>query len=248
MLKTFLSYFKPHMKLFVIDILCAIGVAAIDLAFPLVSRYAMRTLLPAKEFRFFFVIMLVTGILYVVRSIFQYVMTYWGHVFGVRVETDLRNDLFSHLETLDFDFYDRNRTGQLMSRLTGDLFSMTELAHHGPEDLIISVLTIAGAIFFMFRIEWKLAVILLVLLPVSALVVMSNRKALAETSVESKKKLAAISADIESGISGIRTSKAFANEEIDYARFDRANKEYCESKSIRYKAMADFNASQEFLW
>ena len=246
MLKTFLSYFKPHMKLFVIDILCAIGVAAIDLAFPLVSRYAMRTLLPAKEFRFFFVIMLVTGILYVVRSIFQYVMTYWGHVFGVRVETDLRNDLFSHLETLDFDFYDRNRTGQLMSRLTGDLFSMTELAHHGPEDLIISVLTIAGAIFFMFRIEWKLAVILLVLLPVSALVVMSNRKALAETSVESKKKLAAISADIESGISGIRTSKAFANEEIDYARFDRANKEYCESKSIRYKAMADFNASQEF--
>ncbi|MDY6356016.1 MAG: ABC transporter ATP-binding protein [Catonella sp.] len=234
------------MKLFVIDILCAIGVAAIDLAFPLVSRYAMRTLLPAKEFRFFFVIMLVTGILYVVRSIFQYVMTYWGHVFGVRVETDLRNDLFSHLETLDFDFYDRNRTGQLMSRLTGDLFSMTELAHHGPEDLIISVLTIAGAIFFMFRIEWKLAVILLVLLPVSALVVMSNRKALAETSVESKKKLAAISADIESGISGIRTSKAFANEEIDYARFDRANKEYCESKSIRYKAMADFNASQEF--
>lgn len=246
MLKTFLSYFKPHMKLFVIDILCAIGVAAIDLAFPLVSRYAMRTLLPAKEFRFFFVIMLVTGILYVVRSIFQYVMTYWGHVFGVRVETDLRNDLFSHLETLDFDFYDRNRTGQLMSRLTGDLFSMTELAHHGPEDLIISVLTIAGAIFFMFRIEWKLAVILLVLLPVSALVVMNNRKALAETSVESKKKLAAISADIESGISGIRTSKAFANEEIDYARFDRANKEYCESKSIRYKAMADFNASQEF--
>lgn len=246
MIKTFLSYFKPHMRLFIIDILCAIGVAAIDLAFPLVSRYAMRTLLPAKEFRFFFVIMLVTGVFYVLRSLFQYIMTYWGHVFGVRVETDLRNDLFSHLETLDFDFYDKNRTGQLMSRLTGDLFSMTELAHHGPEDLIISVLTIAGAIFFMFKIQWKLAVVLLILLPVSAFVVMRNRKALTETSVESKRKLAAISSDIESGISGIRTSKAFANEEIDYDRFDKANKAYCESKSIRYKAMADFMASQEF--
>ncbi|MDD6230318.1 MAG: ABC transporter ATP-binding protein, partial [Lactimicrobium massiliense] len=151
-----------------------------------------------------------------------------------------------HLQTLDFDFYDQNRTGQLMSRLTGDLFSMTELAHHGPEDLIISVLTIVGALIFMFRMQWKLALIILILLPISVLVVMRNRKAMAATSVSNKKRLAEISADIESGISGVRTSKAFANEEVDYDRFDASNKAYSRSKSNYYKAMANFNSSQEF--
>jgi ATP-binding cassette subfamily B protein len=242
----FLRYFKPHMKLFVIDIICAVMVALIDLAFPLVSRYAMKNMLPNKEYRLFFILMISMIGFYVLRSVCQYVMTYWGHTFGTYVEADLRNDLFQHLQTLDFDFYDQNRTGQLMSRLTGDLFSMTELAHHGPEDLIISVLTIVGALIFMFRMQWKLALIILILLPISVLVVMRNRKAMAATSVSNKKRLAEISADIESGISGVRTSKAFANEEVDYDRFDASNKAYSRSKSNYYKAMANFNSSQEF--
>ena len=246
MFRMFLRYFKPHMKLFVIDIICAVMVALIDLAFPLVSRYAMKNMLPNKEYRLFFILMISMIGFYVLRSVCQYVMTYWGHTFGTYVEADLRNDLFQHLQTLDFDFYDQNRTGQLMSRLTGDLFSMTELAHHGPEDLIISVLTIVGALIFMFRMQWKLAVIILILLPVSVAVVMRNRKAMAATSVSNKKRLAEISADIESGISGVRTSKAFANEEVDYDRFDASNKAYSRSKSNYYKAMANFNSSQEF--
>lgn len=246
MFRMFLRYFKPHMKLFVIDIICAVMVALIDLAFPLVSRYAMKNMLPNKEYRLFFVLMISMIGFYVLRSVCQYVMTYWGHTFGTYVEADLRNDLFQHLQTLDFDFYDQNRTGQLMSRLTGDLFSMTELAHHGPEDLIISVLTIVGALIFMFRMQWKLALIILILLPVSVAVVMRNRKAMAATSVSNKKRLAEISADIESGISGVRTSKAFANEEVDYDRFDASNKAYSRSKSNYYKAMANFNSSQEF--
>lgn len=246
MFRMFLRYFKPHMKLFVIDIICAVMVALIDLAFPLVSRYAMKNMLPNKEYRLFFVLMISMIGFYVLRSVCQYVMTYWGHTFGTYVEADLRNDLFQHLQTLDFDFYDQNRTGQLMSRLTGDLFSMTELAHHGPEDLIISVLTIVGALIFMFRMQWKLALIILILLPISVLVVMRNRKAMAATSVSNKKRLAEISADIESGISGVRTSKAFANEEVDYDRFDASNKAYSRSKSNYYKAMANFNSSQEF--
>ena len=235
MFRMFLRYFKPHMKLFVIDIICAVMVALIDLAFPLVSRYAMKNMLPNKEYRLFFILMISMIGFYVLRSVCQYVMTYWGHTFGTYVEADLRNDLFQHLQTLDFDFYDQNRTGQLMSRLTGDLFSMTELAHHGPEDLIISVLTIVGALIFMFRMQWKLAVIILILLPISVLVVMRNRKAMAATSVSNKKRLAEISADIESGISGVRTSKAFANEEVDYDRFDASNKAYSRSKSNYYK-------------
>lgn len=246
MFRMFLRYFKPHMKLFVIDIICAVMVALIDLAFPLVSRYAMKNMLPNKEYRLFFILMISMIGFYVLRSVCQYVMTYWGHTFGTYVEADLRNDLFQHLQTLDFDFYDQNRTGQLMSRLTGDLFSMTELAHHGPEDLIISVLTIVGALIFMFRMQWKLALIILILLPISVLVVMRNRKAMAATSVSNKKRLAEISADIESGISGVRTSKAFANEEVDYDRFDASNKAYSRSKSDYYKAMANFNSSQEF--
>ena len=246
MFRMFLRYFKPHMKLFVIDIICAVMVALIDLAFPLVSRYAMKNMLPNKEYRLFFILMISMIGFYVLRSVCQYVMTYWGHTFGTYVEADLRNDLFQHLQTLDFDFYDQNRTGQLMSRLTGDLFSMTELAHHGPEDLIISVLTIVGALIFMFHMQWKLALIILILLPVSVAVVMRNRKAMAATSVSNKKRLAEISADIESGISGVRTSKAFANEEVDYDRFDASNKAYSRSKSNYYKAMANFNSSQEF--
>lgn len=246
MFRMFLRYFKPHMKLFVIDIICAVMVALIDLAFPLVSRYAMKNMLPNKEYRLFFILMISMIGFYVLRSVCQYVMTYWGHTFGTYVEADLRNDLFQHLQTLDFDFYDQNRTGQLMSRLTGDLFSMTELAHHGPEDLIISVLTIVGALIFMFRMQWKLALIILILLPISVLVVMRNRKAMAATSVSNKKRLAEISADIESGISGVRTSKAFANEAVDYDRFDASNKAYSRSKSNYYKAMANFNSSQEF--
>lgn len=246
MFRMLLKYFKPHWKLFAIDILCAVAVAAIDLSFPLVSRYAMRNLLPAQKYRFFFVLMLAIVGCYVLRSLCQYVMTYWGHTFGVYVETDLRKDLFQHLQTLDFDFYDRNRTGQLMSRLTGDLFSMTELAHHGPEDLIISVLTIVGALFFMFWMQWKLALVILILLPVSIFVVMRNRKALTQTSVDNKKRLAEINSDIESGISGVRTSKAFANEAVDYARFARSNVAYRDSKSAYYKAMANFNSMQEF--
>ena len=239
-------YFRRHLNLFIIDILCAIAVAAVDLAFPVVSRYAMRTMLPDQKYTAFFALMAIVACAYAARSACQYVMTYWGHTFGTYVETDLRNDLFCHLQTLDFDFYDQNRTGQLMSRLTGDLFSMTELMHHGPEDLIISILTISGALVCMFRIQWKLALVILILLPVSILVVMKNRRAMAQTSVDNKKKLAQINADIESGISGIRTSKAFANEEVDYARFARSNEAYQKSKSSYYKAMADFNSAQEF--
>ena len=246
LLRMLRKYFRRHLNLFIIDIFCAIAVAAVDLAFPIVSRYAMRTMLPDQQFQAFFALMAIVACAYVGRSACQYVMTYWGHTFGTYVETDLRNDLFCHLQTLDFDFYDKNRTGQRMSRLTGDLFSMTELMHHGPEDLIISILTICGALVCMFRIQWKLALVILILLPVSILVVMRNRRAMAQTSVDNKKRLAQINADIESGISGIRTSKAFANEKVDYERFARSNEAYQRSKSSYYKAMADFNSAQEF--
>ena len=142
MLRDLFRYFKPHRKIFAFDMFCAIMIAFIDLAFPLVSRTAMYDLLPQSKYRTFFVVMAIVAVAYVLRSICYYIMTYWGHTFGIRVETDIRADLFNKLQSLDFEFYDKNRTGTLMSRLTSDLFEITELAHHGPEDLVIAILSI----------------------------------------------------------------------------------------------------------
>ena len=160
LLRIFLSYFKPHRRLFALDMTCAFLIAVVDLAFPLVSRTALYTWLPEKQFRVFFVVMALVVAAYVLRSGLYFVVAYWGHTFGIRVEADIRRDLYHHMQELGFDFYDKNRTGQLMSRLTSDLFEVTELAHHGPEDLFISLVTIVGALIVMFCIRWELALVL----------------------------------------------------------------------------------------
>ncbi|MEE3420777.1 MAG: ABC transporter ATP-binding protein [Lachnospiraceae bacterium] len=246
MIKLLISYFKPHRKIFILDMICAVIAALIDVAFPIISRYAMYDLLPNKAFQAFFTLMVIVGIAYILRAICYYVMTYWGHTFGVRVEADIREDLFRHLQTLDFEFYDQNRTGALISRLTGDLFDITELAHHGPEDLLISVLTITGALIVMFSIEWRLALVVLILLPIFLFVIIRQRTRMSETSKNVKAKMATINSDIESSISGIKTAKAFANENVEKKRFDSANDQYRTAKKDFYHAMGLFNASQEF--
>ena len=246
MLRDLFRYFKPHRKIFVLDMTCAIMIAFIDLAFPLVSRTAMYELLPQSKYRTFFVVMAIVAVAYVLRSGCYYIMTYWGHTFGIRVETDIRADLFNKLQSLDFEFYDKNRTGTLMSRLTSDLFEITELAHHGPEDLVIAILSILGALIVMFSIEWRLALVVAVLVPIFLLIVVFTRRQMSTASVNVKKKLAEINTEIESCISGIKTSKAFANEDIDNDRFMDSNYVYRTSKSEFYKAMGTFNASQEF--
>ena len=229
-----------------LDMFCAVMVAAIDLAFPLVSRYAMYEMLPGKAYRPFFALMLCVGCFYVLRSAGQYLMTYIGHLFGVYVEADIRAELFRHLQLLDFEFYDKNRTGKLMSRLTGDLFEITELAHHGPEDLLISTLTIVGSLAFMFCMEWRLALVVAVLIPIFIIVVMKRRRSMSEASTEVKRKLAGINADIETSLSGMKTSKAFANESVEQDRFTHSNDSYIEARRVYFKAMGSFFATQEF--
>ena len=242
----FLSYFGAHKKLFILDMFCAFAVAAVDVAFPLVSRYAMYELLPDKLYSTFFAVMAAVAATFVLRSCLNYIITYWGHTFGIRVEADIREDLYRHLQKLDFDFFDRNRTGKLMNRLTGDLFEITELAHHGPEDLLISAVTITGALFVMFTVEWRLALVVLTIIPVFVLVVLSCKNSMMNSSARVKQKMADINADIESTLSGMKTSKAFDNQEVDYERFDRSNEIYKGSKAGYYKAMGRFNASMEF--
>ena len=245
-LRIFLSYFKPHRRLFALDLSCAFLIACIDLAFPLVSRAAMYTWLPQRQFRVFFIVMAVVVAAYVLRSALYFVVAYWGHTFGIRVEADIRRDLYRHIQELGFDFYDRNRTGQLMSRLTSDLFELTELAHHGPEDLFISLVTIVGALAVMFTLRWELALVLLGLLPVLLTMALRRRRQMSAASRAAKVKTGTINAAIESGLSGVRTTKAFANEEAQQQRFDEANEVFKTAKRGFHKEMGFFTAVMEF--
>ena len=225
---------------------CALFVAAVDLSFPLVSRYAMYELIPGGLYKTLFTVMAIVVVAYLLRSLGYFIMTYWGHTFGVKVEADIRADLFHHLQELDFAFYDHNRTGTLMNRLTGDLFEITELSHHGPEDVVIASLTILGALFFMFRFNVKLALVVSILIPIFVIIVVLTRRNWVAASVNVKQKMAEINSQAESSISGIKTSKAFANEEVDNARFESSNDRFRTAKSDYYKAMGAFMASQEF--
>lgn len=245
-LKFFLSYFKPHMKLFLLDMSSALIIALIDLSFPAVSRWCMYTLIPQRAWRTFWTIMAAMFGAYLIRSLLTYVIWYWGHNFGIRVETDIRRDLFRHIQKLGFDYFDSSRVGQLMSRLTTDLFEVTELAHHAPEDIFISSVTIAGALVVMFTIQWRLALVLALMIPVFLLIVWKCRKNMRDASRSVKKSVADINADFESGISGMRTARAFGNEKKELYKFDRANNSYRNSKYAFHKAMAQFNAVMDF--
>ena len=242
----FLRYFANHKGLFAVDILCAVLIAAIDLMFPLVTRNALYEMLPGQMYRTFFTVMVVVVGCYVLRSFLQYIVAYYGHTFGIRVEADIRKDLFRHMQEMSFDFYDENRTGALMSRLTSDLFELTELAHHGPEDLLTSVLTIIGALAVMGSIRWELAVVVALMIPVFLVVVMTMRRSMGRASRATKEKTAYINQEIESSLSGFRTAKAFANEAAENARFTAANEKYKGSKRDFHKAMGRFHSSVEF--
>ena len=245
-LQIFLSYFRPHRRLFVMDMACALMISLIDLAFPAVSRWCMYELLPQSAYRTFFAVMAVVLAAFLLRSLLQYVICYWGHTFGILVEADIRHDLFRHMQELSFNYYDKNRTGQLMSRLTADLFDITELAHHGPEDIFISGVTIIGSLAVMFSIQWRLALVITCIIPVFLVVVWSCRQSLNEASAAVKQKTAVINSDIESGLSGIRTAKAFANEETELRKFDSSNSVFKTSKRQFHRAMGRFNAVMEF--
>lgn len=245
-LRIFVSYFGNHKKLFAADVSCAVGIAAIDLAFPLVTRSALYELLPNQMYRTFFTIMIVVVCCYLLRSVLNYIVAYYGHTFGILVEADIRRDLFHHMQELSFDFYDRNRTGKLMSRLTADLFDLTELSHHGPEDLLTSVLTICGALAVMCSIRWQLALVVALTIPIFLLVAMAMRRNMSIVSAQTKETVGHINQEIESSLSGIRTARAFANEAVEAARFDDANQRYKHSKRNFHKAMGLFHSSVEF--
>ncbi len=242
----FMSYIAGHKKLFGIDMLCALLVALIDLIFPYVSRYSMKVMLPNKLYATFFTVMAVMVLAYVLKAGLYYVITVIGHKMGVLVESDMRRDVFTHMQSLSFSYYDHNRTGVLMSRITSDLFEITELAHHGPENIVICTLTIVGALAVMFAMQWQLALVITLALPLCAWFTIKQRIKMKEANIEVKRKTAEIYSAIESSISGIRTAKAFANEDQESDKFDHANEMFRGSKVEYYKSMGLFNSGMEF--
>ncbi len=250
--KLFFSYFKPHRKLFFADLICAVFVAAVDIVFPVISRFLLNKLLPQYSVnpngivKSFFLIIALCFLMYIFRTMAQWFVTFFGHVFGVAVEKDMRRDIFTHIENQSFSFFDKNRTGKIMSRVTTDLFEISELAHHGPEDLLISLLTLVGSFVVMFSIRWQLAVIVFISLPVMIFLTYSSRKKLMSTSKGVKSKTAEINAGIESSISGARVTKVFTNESYEINKFEEYNQEFFNSKKYYYKAMAGMHSKMEF--
>ena len=245
-LAVFATYYKPHMRLFILDMVCALMISVIDLLFPYLSRYSLQNLLPEKQYTAFFVVILILVGAYLLHSLFNYIVTYWGHLLGVRIEADIRRDLFSHMQNLSFRFYDKNQTGRLISRVTGDLFEITELAHHGPEDLFISFVTLIGAFVIMLTIRWELALAVFIVVPVFLVFTIFLRKWLGRVSMAVKQKLALINGEVGSSISGMRTAKAFANEAQEAEKFRRANEQFRGSKNGYYHAMATYHSVLNF--
>ena len=245
-LKIFMAYVFAHKGLFAADMVCALAVAVIDLVFPYVSRTAMNTLLPQKLFMTFFAVMGIMILAYFLKSVLYYIITVVGHRMGVLTESDMRRDIFTHMQDLSCSFYDKNRTGVLMSRITSDLFEVTELSHHGPENIVICTLTILGALIVLFTLQWQLALALAVLLPVCLWFTLSQRLRMKRANVEVKRKTADIYSAIESSISGIRTAKAFANEHVEHDKFEEANALFRGAKVEYYKSMGLFMSGMEF--
>ena len=244
-LSVFVSYIKPYRAAFAADMGLSTAVALVDLIFPMVSRRSMQTLLPQGLFKAFFSVMSVVFIAYLFRAWFMYLVTVIGHRMGTMVEADMRRDVFMHMQDLSYSFFDRNRTGVLLGRVTNDLFEIVELAHHGPENILTCSITILGALVILLTVNWKLTLVLLLLLPVCVLSSLRQRINMQKANQEAKKKTGEINAAIESGISGIRTSKAFANETAEDEKFQKANEAFKKSRVGFYRAMGLFNAGVE---
>ena len=245
-IRIFAAYYRPHIGLFLLDMICALTASAADLIFPYATRWTLNTMLPNRLFTAFFLTMGIMALTYVVQAVCEYIVTCYGHRMGVRIEADMRTDILTHMQTLSFSFFDRNRTGVLMSRITNDLFSVTELSHHGPEILLTSAISIVGGFAILATICWPLALILFSVVPMYFLFTWIMNGRMDRASAEVKKKLADINATIEAGISGIRTAKAFANEDTEERKFRASNEAYKGAKSHWYRTMGIYHSGIEF--
>ncbi|MDW7670398.1 MAG: ABC transporter ATP-binding protein [Bacillota bacterium] len=246
MLQKFIRYYRPHLPLFMLDFGCAFITALMDLVFPFVVQTMIDQILPSRNLR---LILMISGgmlVFFVIRSVLQYIVDYWGHVLGIRMEYHMRKDLFQHLQKLSFNYFDNTRTGHVMSRLVNDLNEISELAHHGPEDLFIAFVTLTGSFLIMVSIHWQLTLITFILVPIVMTFTILKNKRMQEAFRNMRRKLADINAQVEDSISGVRVVKSFTNEAYEEEKFKRGNEEFRNSKEKALKVMAEFFAGVNF--
>lgn len=247
MLKKFISYYKPHKKLFIIDMVCAFLISIFDLVFPMVSRKVINEIIPEGRMDLLLRWTIILFALFIFRYICNYVVNYWGHVVGVRMEYDMRKDIFGHLQTLSFTYFDQNKTGHIMSRIVNDLREISELAHHGPEDLFISLVMLVGSFIILIRIEWRLTLIIFAFVPLMAWFAIKKRKKLTMAFKDVKRKIANVNSQLENSLSGIRVAKSFTNEEYEMEKFDQGNMQFKEARESAFKYMAEFSSGIIFM-
>ncbi|MGM9664999.1 MAG: ABC transporter ATP-binding protein [Eubacteriales bacterium] len=247
MLKRFISYYKPHRKMLFLDMLAAFFISVIGMVYPVVTNNMLNDYIPGKKYQTIVIAGVTVLALYIVRMLLRYFVQYYGHVIGVRMQSEMRKDLFNHLQKLPFGFYDNNETGRIMSRLTSDLFDVCELAHHGPENLLISSVMIVLSFTYLMTIDWILTLIIFACVPILVAVSLHYRKAMNDAFADRRKSNATINAAVESSVTGIRVTKAYTNSELEVEKFAKGNNEFVSSSKRAYKAMAKFHSSTTFI-
>ena len=238
LLQRFFSYYKPYKGLFMLDFSCAILAALIELAFPIVLNKVIDDILPNGELKWIIMASLLLLMLYIVNSIFDFIVSYWGHMLGINIETDMRREAFSHVQKLSFRYFDNNKTGHLVSRLTNDLMDIGELAHHGPEDMFIAAMTIVGTFGVMFYIDPTFTILIFLLVPIILMLTIIFGKLMSKAFRQMFGDIADFNARVENNVSGIRVVQAFTNEEHEIKRFKVNNERFRMTKLFSYKVMA----------
>ncbi|MGH4036569.1 MAG: ABC transporter ATP-binding protein [Sphaerochaeta sp.] len=246
MLKKFFSYYKPYVGLFVLDIIAAIVFSVVSIFFPIVTRGLMKTYLPNLMWNYMIMSFAAILVIYIIQLVCDFIRLKWGHILGVYIETDMRTDLFAHLQKLSFSYYDQTKTGHIMSRITNDLFQITETAHHCPEDIIISSITIIGGFTAMFIFSWKLALVTLIPFPLLAVYGVIYGRKLKNRFAKVRKTLADVNSTVENSIQGIREVKSFNKEGYQEKQFANSNNVLMDAKKQQYDAMAKFHSMMNF--
>lgn len=247
MLKRFISYYKPHKKMLALDMLAALLISVIGMVYPIVTNKMLNEYIPNKMYTTIVVAGTVVLALYVARMFLRYFVQYYGHKIGVMMQSQMRRDLFAHLQRLPFRFFDNNETGRIMTRITSDLFEVCELAHHGPENLLISSVMIILSFSYLMTIDWILTLVIFACVPILVVVTMHYRKAMKRAFDDRRKSNATINASVESSVTGIRVTKAYTNSAREVEKFERGDREFVEASGSAYNAMAKFHASTSFI-
>lgn len=247
LIRRFIPYYKPNMKLFVTDMICAFLISVFNLVYPYITKEIINNYVPNKLIEWLIASAVALLVFYVIKAFLNYFLQYWGHLVGVRMQKAMRSELFGHLEKMPLSYFDENKTGVIMSRITNDLFEISELAHHGPEDVFLSLITVAGALIIMFTYNVYLALILLVLLPSILIYSVLMRKRFLKVFGEMRVVQGEINSDVESAVSGIRVARAYTAEEHEKAKFEKGNDNFANCKKKQYKVMGEYFSSMRFL-